>query len=470
MKKKSLFIKIIVILVATLLIFLAGLLFLFYSFSFQLVGEKEVEISYKKRYEEMGAHASIFGFDLSDDIKIDGEVKDGVIGDYIITYSYTFFFFPFQEERMVHLKDMDKPTIELKGESVSYICPSSKYKEDGYTAYDEVDGDLTDKVETIYDDSLVSYKVVDSSGNETIVKREIKKEDSKKPTISLVGSSTVYVKQNDVYSDLGYSASDDCDGNITNRVKVEGNVDTKNLGTYTLVYSVTDSNGNQNKVERVVVVSNSKEDFGVVYLTFDDGPSNSGSTAKILDVLNSEGVKATFFVTGSGADSLMKRMHDEGHTIALHTYTHQYQDIYHSVDSYFKDLEKIKNRVQTITGQDVKIIRFPGGSNNTVSNQYHFGIMSVLRQEVLRRGYSYFDWNVDASDAYNCAKSSVKDKKKCVYNNVVNNLSKKRSNVVLMHDSKSYTADSLSKIIKNAKAMGYIFDVLNEETTPIRFR
>ena len=474
MTRKESFRKIGIIFSFILVSFSIGTLSIFFFFRLELIGDKEIKISYRDSYLEQGAKASLFGIDLSDKIKIDGKVNNGVVGDYDITYSYQLAFLSFNEVRTVHVKDLEKPVLTLKGNSVVHICPLLEYQEDGYDAYDEVDGDLTSKVERIEGVSSIKYKVFDSSGNSIVVEREIKKGDSSIPSIKLSGGGKVYLKKGDKYHEAGYSASDNCDGDLTSKVKVSGSVNSANLGTYHITYSVEDSSGNKAEVKREVVVieETSKDDaiVGSIYLTFDDGPSNSGSTAKILDVLKQEGVHATFFVTGSGSDSLIKRMNDEGHVVALHTYTHQYQNIYASVNNYFADLERIRTRVKNITGKDVKIIRFPGGSNNTVSNKYSSGIMATLRNEVVIRGYSYFDWNVDASDAYNCAKSSVSNKKKCVYNNVTKNLSKKRSNIVLMHDVKSYTANALSDIIKYAKNRNYTFHVLTEETNPVRFK
>lgn len=199
---------------------------------------------------------------------------------------------------------------------------------------------------------------------------------------------------------------------------------------------------------------------GIIYLTFDDGP-RSGTTNKILDILKYEGVKATFFVTGNGPDYWIKRMDDEGHTVGLHTFSHIYSYIYSSVNNYFSDLEKIKNRVRGIIGKDSKIIRFPGGSSNTISKNYKIGIMSELVKMVLDMGYHYFDWNVDSLDAGGAMNSYE------VYNNVISNLSKNRVNVVLMHDTKDITVWALKKIIEYGKENGYIFKKIDMDTEMI---
>lgn len=126
--------------------------------------------------------------------------------------------------------------------------------------------------------------------------------------------------------------------------------------------------------------------------------------------------------------------------------------------------------MKRVTGQETKLIRFPGGSSNTVSRHYNQGIMTRLTSEVLERGYRYYDWNVDASDAWQCAKSNVGNKRDCVYNNVTRNLSKSHANVVLMHDVKQHTADALRDIIHYAKENGYSFELIDTGTKMVRFK
>lgn len=455
-------------------IFLFGIVFINLSFSFQLKGDKLVRIPYHTTYQENGANVKIFAQDFSKHVSIKGTVDTNKVGKYTLKYSYQLGFFPVVRTREVEVVDEEKPIIELKGQPSKNICPNKDYEEEGYTAVDDYDGDITDKVEVIREEGSIKYKVADSSGNVAVVEREIKKVDEEGPKIRLSSGSKVYVKRNSTYKEYGYTAVDNCDGDITDKVTVEGSVDTSQVGTYELKYKVEDSAGNKTEVIRQVVVnevkvSQSTGKPGVIYLTFDDGPSSSGSTEKILNVLKEEGVKATFFVTRSGPDSLIKREFDEGHTVALHTYTHDYKQVYSSVDGFFDDLTKIQNRVKNITGQTPYVTRFPGGSNNTISNKYNKGIMQTLKTEVMNRGFVYFDWNVDASDAWACARKNVSDKKTCVYNNVIRNLSKQRANVVLMHDIKSYTADALRDIIQYGKNNGYVFEVLTKDTAQIKF-
>ncbi len=202
----------------------------------------------------------------------------------------------------------------------------------------------------------------------------------------------------------------------------------------------------------------------MVALTFDDGP-NDGTTNIILDILKEEGVKATFFVTNKGPDELIKREHDEGHTVALHTATHDYAYLYSSVDAYFEDLTRVQTRVKNITGEEAKIIRFPGGSSNTISRKYSPGIMTTLTSEVQNRGFKYYDWNLSSGDAAGGTPTSD-----MIYNNVVSNLRHDRVNMVLMHDIKPYTRDALKRIIQFGKENGYRFEQITMATEMITQR
>lgn len=446
----------------------------FIFFDFRLKGNSELELSYQDKYKEEGYIAKILFCDLSKYVNITNNIVDGKIGNYKINYQLKLGVLSFKLERKVNIIDDIKPIITLKGESKTYICPNKKYKEEGYSAIDDYDGDLTDNVITILNDTSIKYKVSDFSNNSRVVERQIIKKDDEKPIIKLSGGSTIYLKKGEEYKEYGFIANDNCDGNITSNVKIEGVVDVNTVGEYTLNYSVTDSNKNTTTVSRKVIVNEDKTTIdkgipGVIYLTFDDGPSND-TTEKILDVLKKYDVQATFFITKNGSDDLIKRINDEGHTVALHTYTHDYKSIYSSVDDYFLDLTKIQERVKNVIGKTVTIIRFPGGSNNTISNKYNKGIMQTLREEVEKRGFTYFDWNVDSNDAWSCAKKNVSDKRTCVYNNVTNNLKKSRPNVVLMHDIKPYTAEAIEDIIKYANDKGYVFLKIDDTTSQVKFK
>ena len=462
------------ILVSIILVFSISLYIL--SPKITLKGKKTIIINYNDIYQEEGATSKFLGNDVTSSMKQSGSVNTKKIGTYKIKYNIKKLFFNVTKTRTIKVVDKKNPVIELTGEKEVNVCPNKDYKEDGYKAYDEYDGDLTNKVKITTKKDKQIYKVSDSSGNEIEIIRRLNRVDKEPPKIILTEGETFYVKYGNEYKEPGFKVEDNCDSNLDDKVEISGEVDSKKEGTYELTYKVKDSNNNETKVVRKVLVykktdvNSGESKPGVIYLTFDDGPS-SETTTHILNVLKEEGVKATFFVTNSGPDSLIKREYDEGHTVALHTASHDYSKVYASVDNYFKDLETVQKRVERITGYKSNIIRFPGGSSNTVSRRYDKGIkiMTTLTNEVLNRGYRYYDWNVDASDAWTCAQAKVTDKRNCVYKNVVNNLSKSRPNVVLMHDIKYHTKDAIRDIIRYGKNNGYTFAKLDDNVKMIRF-
>ncbi|MBR2803421.1 polysaccharide deacetylase [Candidatus Saccharibacteria bacterium] len=194
---------------------------------------------------------------------------------------------------------------------------------------------------------------------------------------------------------------------------------------------------------------------GTIYLTFDDGPGDY--TNELLNILARQHVKATFFVTGNGEDEMIAREYREGHAVGLHTLSHNYFYIYSSVDNFFDDLYAVQERVKNITGQTSMLMRFPGGSSNTVSRRYQRGIMSELTAEVEARGFTYFDWNVLSGDA-----GETTDTGEVVWR--VTSALREGENVVLQHDIKDFSVAAVEEIIKFGKDNGYKFDKLSSKS------
>ena len=419
-----------------------------------LKGKTTIMLNINSEYKEPGYHASYLFDNLTDKVKVSGKVNNKKDGVYYLTYKVKGPFITVSTKRKVEVKDIERPVITLEGGNETYICPNSKYKELGYKASDNIDGDLTKKVKITEKENEVTYEVEDKAHNKTSVTRKIQVGDKMTPAIELTGGDIVF------YVEPGYKATDNCDGDITGMVITSGSVDINNSNDQVLTYTVEDKSHNKTEAKRTIKMVR-RDSPGTIYLTFDDGP-NYGTTNVILDILKEENVKTTFFVTGKGPDELIKREYDEGHTVALHTFSHNYQTVYQSVDAYFNDLTKVHDRVASITGYDSRIIRFPGGSSNTISRHYQEGIMTTLTKEVIEKGYYYYDWNISSGDA-----GEYKDSRSII-NQVTRNLSKERTNMVLMHDIKPYTRDALREIIKYGKENGYHFDKITTGTKMIR--
>lgn len=197
-----------------------------------------------------------------------------------------------------------------------------------------------------------------------------------------------------------------------------------------------------------------------VYLTFDDGPSPN--TLKILQILKEHNAKATFFVVNSKYNSYMKQIVEGGNAIALHTFTHNYKKIYQSETAWFGDLQKISDVVKRETGVEAKVIRFPGGSSNTVSSRYNKGIMSRLTRQTEQKGYVYFDWNCSSGDANGDGIAAS-----VLVRNVKSGTKHMNGHIIiLMHDSqaKTTTVEALPAILKHFQERGFTFEVITAET------
>lgn len=454
-----------------------------------MLGEPEITVEYATVYEDGGAEGyfagtRIFTTPVPMDVETTGSVDTAVVGDYEISYALNYeidlllirFSYQDVQKRVVHVVDTQAPEITLISNEEHYTVPGQPYEEEGFSAVDGYDGDITASVQCREEGGRVYYTVTDTSGNTATAEREIRYYDPFPPELILNGNSDISIPLGSTYTEPGYTATDNYEGDITARVTVSGNVDTAASGKYTLTYSVTDSYNNVTTVTRTVrvyglepapdlvmpdlplgdgaatVVPNGK----VVYLTFDDGPS--AHTSRLLDVLDQYGVKATFFVVNTGYLYLLPRMVASGHTVAIHCYSHKYDRVYASDEAYFNDLYQMQTIIQSYTGIAPTLVRFPGGSSNTVSRKHCAGIITRVSQKLDELGYKYFDWNVDSRDA-----STARSKSEVV-NNVIGGIKRRDYSIVLQHDIKGYSVDAVESIIQWGLANGYTFRALDSSS------
>lgn len=203
------------------------------------------------------------------------------------------------------------------------------------------------------------------------------------------------------------------------------------------------------------------ENVPKVYLTFDDGPSDN--TDRILDILAENDVKATFFTVGHTDDasaSHYKRILREGHTLAMHSYSHKYSKVYESESAFKKDYTKISKLLRKYIGSKPLYYRFPGGSSNSVSKVPMSDLITFLEAE----GVTYFDWNVASGDADKEPLTAEE-----IYKNVIDGVNGKDTSVVLMHDlaGKDSTVEALPRIIKKLLDEGYRILPIDENTEPV---
>ena len=396
-----------------------------------------------------------------------GSVDSSKLGTYHIHYKAKKGIFSVQKSREVKIVDTKAPIIELNKIDGYYPKTGETYQEEGFTATDNYDGDITSKIKRTEDKNVITYTVSDSSGNKTSVQRTIEYNDGIAPTITLNGDSDITIKAGTRFEDPGCTAKDSHGNDISDSVSVSDNISTYRAGTYTITYSVTDKFGNKASIDRTVTVEAVKQTATtssgnkVVYLTFDDGPG--AHTQQLLDILDKYNVKVTFFVTNvnSGYENMIAKEAAAGHTVAIHSASHDYKKIYSSVDAYFADLNEMSDIIYAQTGQRAKLIRFPGGSSNTVSLKYCSGIMTTLTKAVTDQGYKYFDWNVSSGDAGGTTSTEE------VYQNVVNGMKSHNVSVVLQHDIKGFSVNAVERIIQWGLANGYTFLPLTTSTEDV---
>ncbi len=200
------------------------------------------------------------------------------------------------------------------------------------------------------------------------------------------------------------------------------------------------------------------------YLTFDDGPSDQ--TEKILKILREKNVKATFFVVGKEgeyAKKVYRKIIADGNALGLHSYSHDYSEIYSSIEKYKKDLEKLQIYLKKVTGREIKIYRFPGGSSNSIAKINLEQCASYLRE----KGITYYDWNALNDDAV-----CFENPPKILNEKIMADVRGKNTVIILMHDLHecSATVDALPSLIDELKKDGYEILPITKKTRPIQHK
>lgn len=217
------------------------------------------------------------------------------------------------------------------------------------------------------------------------------------------------------------------------------------------------------QLKEVVTDGDKEAETKRAYLTFDDGPS--GNTGEILDILDANDVKATFFVVGRGDEyyDTYRDIVGRGHTLALHSYTHDYDKIYASLDDFAEDIEELRNLLYDVTGVNCVYYRFPGGSSNTVSKVD----MDTLIDYVESQGLIYYDWNALNNDAV-CGSYTPEQ----LVDNIMKDAVCHDDVVILMHDldARHCTVESLQMLIDELRAEGFILLPIDENAPLVRHR
>ena len=193
-----------------------------------------------------------------------------------------------------------------------------------------------------------------------------------------------------------------------------------------------------------------------VCFTFDDGPSER--TEEILQILSEENIKATFFVIGPSdtkTDERIFKIYSEGHSIGLHTMSHDYDKIYSSPENFLDDLADEREWIYSVTGEECKIFRFPGGSNNYNAPKW---LIEEVKEKTKNEGLLWYDWNADGKDSL----GELLSAEEIVENVLSSEFIGSETVIVLLHDSstRTTTPKALEILISEFRKMGYEFGKL----------
>lgn len=457
--------KVLCVLICFLMVIGLGAVALFsinrFTITVEPCGDAEITMEYGEQYTDLGAKSVVQGtlffkggFSPATEVEIEGTVNTGKTGTYTITYRTEFLGLTASAERTIHVVDTTAPIIQLDGETEIHLYVGDEYAEPGYSAWDARDGELTQAVEVVREGDTIRYSVMDAAGNSATALRSIVWDLPTTPRILLTGGSVFNMNAGEKYEEPGFTVAYSGEQGLTDLVTVSGEINIYVPGTYELTYHVADAQGNADTVVRTVVVSAVPQpevvvpEGKVIYLTFDDGPSIY--TPELLEVLAKYDVKATFFVVKTENFHMIKDIAAGGHAIGIHSCTHKYKNIYASEEAYFNDVSTLQQLIYDETGVMTTLVRFPGGSSNTVS-LFNKGIMTRLTQLLTDTGFQYFDWNVDSCDA------SIAQDAKQVSQYIIYGVQKQDISIVLQHDTSSYSVKAVERVIKWGLENGYTF-------------
>lgn len=213
-------------------------------------------------------------------------------------------------------------------------------------------------------------------------------------------------------------------------------------------------------------IINKETDKKIAYLTFDDGPYYT--THKFLDVLSKYKVKATFFTIGldkekcfddrsKGCHELYKKIVDNGHTIANHSYSHLiFNGLYSSTNSLISQVKKQENFIKEKTNVTTNIFRFPGGSGSAKS----YGVYNSAVSELRKMNYGWVDWTAQDGDGGSVPNTTV------AFKNLKNSINEDIE-VVLFHDYSYVTLSILPQVIEYLQNNNYVILPLFYESVKV---
>ena len=191
----------------------------------------------------------------------------------------------------------------------------------------------------------------------------------------------------------------------------------------------------------------------IAYITIDDGPSKY--TSEILDILDSNNVKGTFFMLNNNMilhKEEINRMIKEGHGVGFHGVSHDIKELYKTETSSLEEFETCNETLYEISGKTSKLIRLPYGSKPYTPQENYYSL--------IKNDYLIWDWTLDTQDW----KSSTDQ----IVSNILYYGREREEIVILMHE-KEQTVKALNDTIKILKERGYTILPITENISPKNF-
>lgn len=392
------------------------------------------------------------------------------------------------------------PLMKLQGDAMMEVEVNSTFEDPGVKARYRF-SDFSDQIDVsgnLNMKKLGTYTITYHSKEfDKSVTRNVHVIDTKAPNITLQGQSMVRVFVNGTYKEPGYSAEDSYDGDITKNVQIDNQVNMKKKGTYSIVYRVKDSSGNEIKRVRKVQVcedptstklyynhdsydntmeewwfrksENHKRTTGakdeklllkydtyfhgpdekVIYLTFDEGGNDITYIKEIADVLKKNDVVATYFLTRNyikDNPEFMNELVKDGNVIGNHTWHHYDMTTLanaNSVDKFVKEITETEKTYMEVTGQPMKkIFRFPKGG----SSERAMKMVKDLGYSTYNWSHAYYDFASDVS-----GEEALTTMMKHYHNGAI----------YLLHPSNKGNYEAMDTFVKNMKDLGYTFKTVD---------
>ena len=317
----------------------------------ELNGVKTITLSYREKYEDAGVILKNANSKNLSKVKIENDIEPGKIGIYHVDYSLKLGSKTLKIRRNVKIIDDIPPVIKLNGKQIIEIKKGEEYKEPGYKATDEYDGDLTNKVEAIgeintkeYGEQIIKYRVKDSSNNITEVNRIVKIIDKTSPEIVCESNYSAFEKNSK--NVVGCKAIDDFDGDITEKIKISGTYDATEEGIYNIEYSVEDDAGNQSKINHNIIIFQKIKDKKA-YLLIPD-------TKDLEEIIKKNEPALTIINQQELSEEEIEIFKEKKHQIGLQIKDKKFNNIKELIkylndnNIEYKELDKNKNFEQTL--------------------------------------------------------------------------------------------------------------------------